>query len=146
SRRDNALLDGERRVDCLDRASRSQAVPRHSLGRRYRDALGLLAENGFDRGTLDRVVDLCRRSVCVDVVDLVEGNVSLLERHLDATRGPIPFAGWRGNMIGIAGQAIAGQLGIDFRTAPLRMFQLLDHEDGGTFAHDEAIAIAIEGT
>ena len=46
-------------------------------------------------------------------------------------------------MIGVAGKAVADQLGIDTRAAGLRVVELLEHDAACAFAHDETIAIAV---
>src|SRR5258708_31135500 len=46
----------------------------------------------------------------------------------------------------IARHAVAGDLAVNRRTAVLRVFQLLDHEDAGAFADDEAVAIQVPWT
>ena len=69
-RRDDAVLDREHGGDRLDAAGRAEQVPGHRLGRADRDAPGVLAEDRLDRLGLDRVVELRRGAVRVDVVDL----------------------------------------------------------------------------
>src|SRR6266516_4509724 len=48
-------------------------------------------------------------------------------------------------MVGIGRRAIADDFGEWFGAAADRMLQLFNDEDTGTFAHDEAIAVAVEG-
>src|SRR6266567_7741075 len=48
-------------------------------------------------------------------------------------------------MVGIGRRAIADDFGEWFGAAADRMLQLFNDEDAGTFAHDEAIAVAVEG-
>ena len=48
-------------------------------------------------------------------------------------------------MIGVGGEAVAGQLGEDVRAALLGVLEFLDDDDAGAFAHDEAVAVLVEG-
>jgi hypothetical protein len=49
-------------------------------------------------------------------------------------------------MVGIGCRAIADDFGERFGTAADRMLQFFNDENAGTFAHDEAITVAVEGT
>ena len=51
----------------------------------------------------------------------------------------------RGDVIGVARQAIADHLGIDFRAARLGMLIFLEHDDARALAHDEAVAVLVIG-
>ena len=51
-----------------------------------------------------------------------------------------------GDMVGIARQAVADQLGIDLGAARLRMLIFLEHDDPGALAHDEAVAVLVVRT
>ena len=51
----------------------------------------------------------------------------------------------RGDVIGVARQAIADDFGVDFRAARLGMLIFLEHDDAGALAHDEAVAVAVVG-
>ena len=46
-------------------------------------------------------------------------------------------------MIGIAGEAVAGHLGINLGAARFGMFIFFKHHDAGAFAHDETVAVLI---
>ena len=46
-------------------------------------------------------------------------------------------------MIGVAGQAVADDLAIDAGAARQSVLALLDHDDAGALAHDEAVAVAV---
>jgi hypothetical protein len=48
-------------------------------------------------------------------------------------------------VVGISSRAIAGDFGNRFCATAERVLQLFDDEDTGTFAHDEAVAVAVEG-
>ena len=48
-------------------------------------------------------------------------------------------------MIGVAGQAVADEFGVDSRAARLRVLEFLEHDAARALAHDEAVAVAIVG-
>ena len=52
----------------------------------------------------------------------------------------------RSHVVGVGGVAVAGQFGQDVRAALLGVLQFLDDDDAGAFAHDEAVAVLVEGT
>jgi hypothetical protein len=45
----------------------------------------------------------------------------------------------------VAGQTVAGHLGINFRAAPLGVLQLLKNQNAGTLAHDETVTALVVG-
>lgn len=49
-------------------------------------------------------------------------------------------------MVGIGAEPVADELGINVCAAFFCVFEFLDHQDAGTFAHDEAITADIERT
>jgi hypothetical protein len=51
----------------------------------------------------------------------------------------------RGDVIGIARQAIADHFGIDLRAARLGMLVFFQHDDARALAHDEAVAVLVIG-
>ena len=68
-----------------------------------------------------------------------------LQRRRHAAEGAVAVLGRRGDVIGVAGQAVAGDLGIDLGAARLGVLELLEHDDAGALAHDEAVAVAVIG-
>ncbi len=48
-------------------------------------------------------------------------------------------------MIGVAGQAVADDLAVDFRTARFGVLIFFEHDDARALAHDEAVAILVIG-
>ena len=51
----------------------------------------------------------------------------------------------RGDVIGVARQAIADDLGINLGAARLGVLIFLEHDDAGALAHHEAVAILVIG-
>ena len=59
---------------------------------------------------------------------------------------PSPSLGRRGDVIRIAGKAVADHFGINPGAACEGMFQLFKDDNTGALAHDETIAVIIIGT
>ena len=68
-----------------------------------------------------------------------------LHRHLHGAIAAVAVFGRRGDVIGVARQAIADHFGIDFRAARLGVFQLFQHHDAGALAHHKAVAVLVIG-
>ena len=51
--------------------------------------------------------------------------------------------GGGGDVVGVAGQAVADDLGVDLGAAGFGVLQLFQHHDASAFAHDEAVALAV---
>ena len=51
----------------------------------------------------------------------------------------------RGDVIGIARQAVADHFGVDLRAARLGVLIFLEHDDARALAHDEAVAVLVVG-
>ena len=62
-----------------------------------------------------------------------------------AAEGAVAVLGRRGDVVGVAGQAVADHLGIDLGAARLGVLELLEHDDAGALAHDEAVAVPVVG-
>ena len=48
-------------------------------------------------------------------------------------------------MVGVGAVAVADQLGVDAGAAGAGVIEFLEHEDAGALAHDEAVALLVEG-
>src|SRR5262249_50525817 len=53
---------------------------------------------------------------------------------------------WRGDVISVSREAIADELSINLRAAAFGVLIRFEHNNSGTFAHHEAVAITIVGT
>ncbi len=79
----------------------------------------------------------------VDVVDVTRLDAGPLESSLHATVGTVAILSRGRDVIGVARQAVSNDLGIDPRAASTGVLQLLEHDNAGAFAHDEAIAVFV---
>ena len=66
-------------------------------------------------------------------------------RHRHAAERAVAVLGRRGDVIGVARQAVADHFGIDLGAARLGVLVLLEHDDAGALAHDEAVAVLVVG-
>ena len=116
----------------------------HGFGRTDGQPSGMLAKHPFDGLGLGRVVVRRRRAVGVDIVDLGRLNVPAAQRLLHAAGRAFALGRGRSHVVGVTVGAIADYLGIDFRPATPRTFQLFHHHDAGPFGHDKAVAALIK--
>ena len=82
----------------------------------------------------------------VDVADVGRCDIAVGERELDGARGLPAVRPRRGHVIRVVGVGVTDDLGIDPGAARDRAAALLEDEDGGAFAHDEAVAARVKGT
>ena len=142
-RRHHAIVDGEDRVDRLDASRRAEHMADRRLGRRHRYAVGGSAEQPLDRGQLNVVAERGRGGVGVDVVDVLGIELGARQRR---GHGAVPAGAVRrrrGDVVGVAGQAVADELGVNPGAAIARMLQLLEHHDSGALPHHESVAVAV---
>src|SRR5882724_10308749 len=50
----------------------------------------------------------------------------------------------RRHMVGVRRKSVTGKLAVNSRVTRFRVFEFLDHDDAGAFAHDETVTVAIE--
>ncbi len=67
----------------------------------------MIAENTLDRHGLVEVVEMGRGAVGVDVVHLLGVHPAAGKRHLDAARRTLAAGGGSGQVVGVAGKAVA---------------------------------------
>ncbi len=79
----------------------------------------------------------------IDIVDVSRRKPCLAQCHPHRQLRALALWMRRGDVIGIARQAIAYDFGIDFRAARLGMLIFLKHHHACTFAHHKAIAILV---
>ena len=80
----------------------------------------------------------------VDVEALGRLNVALGHRQRYRTGNAGSLGIGTRDVVGVIGVAVAHDLGINVRTARLRMFHALQHEHAGALAHHKAVAVCIE--
>src|SRR5215470_14656255 len=98
------------------------------------------------RAELDLVADRRRGAVGINVVDLPRGNAGAFDCRVHASQRTLAILRWRGDVISVSREAIADELSINLRAAAFGVLIRFEHNNSGTFAHHEAVAITIVGT
>ena len=140
------MLDRQHAGDRLERAGGAEAVPEHRLGRGDRKLVGMVAEGGLDRPRLGGVAEWSRGAVRVDVAHLLGLDAARSEslgHHACHSTG---LGVGLGDVVGIIRGAVGDNLGVDLGAAGPRRFQLLKHENPGSFADHKTVARGVERT
>ena len=116
----------------------------HRLGGGPRHAVRDLTQSGARAPRLDRVVQLRRGAVIVDVADLLRRASGLRQRGAHAAHDLGAIGIHLHAVIGITGRGVAFDAGIDARAPGPRAILALEREHPGAFAEHEAVAAAIE--
>ena len=82
--------------------------------------------------------------MCVDVADLVGLQAPILHRQLHGVPCASAVRRGGGDVVRVRGHAVAHDLGVHLRAAPLGVLPLLEDQHGGAVAHDEPVAILVE--
>src|SRR6266513_1000619 len=81
----------------------------------------------------------------VEMLDIAGLEAGLPQGAFHRAARAVAVLGSRRDVVGISGRAIADDFGDRLGAAADSVFQLFNDEDTGTFAHDEAVAVAVEG-
>ena len=109
------------------------------------DAAGAFkaADQAMYRAKLDLVAERRRGPVRIDIIDFRRRNVGARDRRFHAAERAIAVLGRRRDVVGISGQTVADDLGIDPGATAFGMLIRLQHEDARTFADDETVTVAV---
>mmetsp|Transcript_13849 Transcript_13849/g.35900 ORF Transcript_13849/g.35900 Transcript_13849/m.35900 type:complete len:471 (-) Transcript_13849:72-1484(-) len=143
-RRNLARLEHLDRDRGLDGASCAQEVARHRLGARDLELVCVVAEGALDRQRLELVVERRGRTVRVDVADVLLGDASEVDGHLEACCEALTLRVRRSDVVRVARGAVSRELAVDFGTARLCVLLRLDEQRARALTHDEARARRIE--
>src|SRR6476661_1970562 len=143
--RNHAITDHERADEEFQRAGGPKHVPRRRLRGTDVELLRVVAKDGLDRSRLVEVVRGRRGSVRVDVADVRGRDPSVLDGPPHGALSAFPVRRGLRDVVRIPGGAVANDLGVDLRAAPLRVLELLEDHDSRTLAHHEAVTRRIEG-
>src|ERR1051325_1425784 len=139
-RRQHVFLHHQRRDGRLEPAGGAEEVAGHRLRRADGELVGVLAEDALDRQRLRFVAERRRRAVRVDVVNVGRLQAGVLQRAAHDVDHPDAVLRGRGDMIRVEAHALTGQLAEDPRAAGDGALALLEKQDAGSLAHDEAVA------
>src|SRR3989440_553917 len=146
SGREPAALDRQGADRRLDGTAGAEGVPVVTLGTADAEAGGVRAEHLLDGGGLGRVVERRGRPVRVDVADVVRRDVRIGEREPHRPGRLAAVGAGRRHVIGVVGERVARELGVDAGAAGHGPLPLLQHQHRCALPHDEAVAILVEGT
>ena len=104
-----------------------------------------IADQALDGLELDLVAERRRGAVGVDVVDIAGRDAGAAHAPPHATERAIAILGRRRDVVGVAGQAVADQLGVDAGAAALGVIVFFQHHGASALAHHEAVAVAVIG-
>ncbi len=143
-RRHDLIAQRQRGEDRLDAAGGAEQVAGGGLGRGHSHLI-FRAEQRLDRRQLALVADRRRSGVGIEVLHLRRLDACLAQSQLHRTARAVAILGSGGEVIGVGTGAVADQLDDRRGTASQRVLQRFDHQYAGALAHDEAVAIAVEG-
>src|SRR6266581_1099055 len=96
----------------------------HRFGGADRNFVGVIAEDFFDRASLNNIADVGGGGVGVDVIDLVGRNAGMFERELHGARRAFAIGRRSGHVVGVGRQSVAREFAINLRAARFGVFQL----------------------
>ena len=111
--------------DGLHGSGGPQHVARHGLGGAHGQLIGVRAEHGFHRGGLPGVVEVGGGAVGVDVAHLLRRNAAVGQRHGYGLGAAAAVRKGGGDVMGVAGSAVARHLGVDLGSPGLGVLQFL---------------------
>lgn len=143
---DDAVFHRHQASGDFDATCCTKKVTSHGFRRAHDQAVfSVISEGSLDRFGFADVAETGGGAVGVDVADFIRVDLAMLEGHGHAARSAFTFGVGRGHVIGIGAESVANEFGVNVGTAFFGVLQFLDHQNAGTFAHDETIASDIEG-
>ena len=121
-------------------------MTRHRLGRRNVQLVGCIAEDLLDGLSLRDVTDVGRRTMHVDVVDVLRFHASILQRVLHDEFGTQSLRMRGCDVVSVSTHARTNHFCVNLGTTSLGMLQFLKDKTASTLAHDETIAAGTERT
>ena len=128
-RRNDALADGHDARNRLDRSRAAQQMAGHGLGGGYLYLVCFVTERFLDGDGLVFLVERRGRTVRVDIVNVGRSQTGILNGTADCMRRCLAVRRGAGDVICVAGCAVARNLCKDGRAALLRVGQALRVRD-----------------
>src|SRR5262249_4682804 len=147
----NREADGrgnEALLDCFDArygfnpTAGAEEMPVHRLGRGDCELVCCIPKHLFDGSCFIDVIECCRRSVGVEIVDLRRGDARVLQGLAHGLFGTFDIR--VDHVLGIGGHAEALEFGEYVGAARLGMLELFQDEDAGAFAKYRSVALFAE--
>src|SRR5690554_222838 len=115
------------------------------FGRAHGNASSGIAQHARDRTKLDLVAKWGGGAVGIDVVNLARADPGALDSGLHAAETAIAVFGRRGDVVSIAGEAVANDFAVDLGATGLSPLIVFQHDNAGAFTHHKAITILVVG-
>jgi hypothetical protein len=147
--RHDLILDGLNAGDEFNAAGGAEQVTGHRLGAGDEQAIADLRVVAKDVRLMARsshksptgVEVACALMYCTSVVFSLAWRRAI-SMHFGSTE---TFGMRGGEVVGISGGAVTGQLGVNRRAALLGVLEFFDDDHASTFAHDETVAVCPRG-
>ena len=81
----------------------------------------------------------------VDVAHLLRGHAAVPQGHGHGPGAAAAVGQGGGHVVGVTGGAVAHDLSVDGRVPLLSVLQLLQQQNAGALAHDEAVPLSVKG-
>ena len=121
-------------------------MARHRFGRAHRDFVGALAKGTFNRCGFVAVIGRCAGAVGIDVINLPRLETAVGQGQAHRFRTAHTAGGRRGDVVGVAGHAIADHFSQDPGPTARGVLQGFQHQNSGPFADHEAVPLPVEGS
>ena len=122
----------------------AHAVACHALGAGHLDLVGVFAEGDLEHRSFGRIVQVCRGSVCVVVVNVGRGNASVLDGAGKSLRAGFSTRARARDVISVGRSTVAGEFGVNLGAAGLGVFQFFENQHCTAFTHHESRAVQVE--
>src|ERR1700722_7969990 len=116
----------------------------HRFCRTHRDIFRIVTKNPFEGARFDYIADGRGRTVRVYVADVFRFELAILDRGFHYTIGAVAISRRLGDVVSVAGHAVAHDFGEDGSIAFLRVLEGFQDENTCAFADDEAVAAGVE--
>src|SRR5450432_3855629 len=143
--RDDPVAHDQRGDKKLDRARGAEHVSGARLGRADAQPVRGLAEHGANRLRLVEIIRGGRGAVRIDVLHCFRREPAVFHRALHRALRALAVRRRRCEMVRVARRAVADDLGVDVRSALLRVLELLEEQRRTSLAHDEAVPRGVKG-
>ena len=138
------MHEGEGTDDGFGGACGGEGVAGDGFGGGDGDFSGMGTEAGFDGADFGEVADRVGGSVAIDVVDGIGVEPGFAEGFFDGADYSLAVGFWGHGVESFAASAVAEEFGIDSGVATEGVAEFFEDDIGGAFAHDKAVALAIE--
>ena len=121
-----------------------QGVPRHRLGGRNGQLIGMISEHRFDSGCFAAVVQMGRCAMGVDIANLLRQNTTVCQCQLHAGSTTGTARCGCSKVVGITVGTITYNFCINFGTASFCRFQFLQQKYTAALSHNKPAALCIK--